>query len=172
MVWYKTLTVSRNGEGGYVATPQRGLLVFMVQSGFPGKAGETMRQRYGPPVSETFLVRPGLVVSASYGKNGQFCELFISPQKPTSPIKSADQTAKSIDSKLLTEVINELVPESERGRGMSGDFLNLRCLPSDDCAGTGSNWEKISIYRNGSSNDEHYATIQWHDSDCASKIGQ
>jgi hypothetical protein len=134
-------------------------LYFVMQISFPGKTGETMRQRYGPPVSETFLVRPGLVVSASYGKHGQFCELFISPQKPTSPIKSADQTAKSIDSKLLTEVINELVPESERGRGISGDFLNLRCLPSDDCAGTGSNWEKISIYRNGSSNDEHYATI-------------
>jgi hypothetical protein len=60
-------------------------LFCVVQSGFPSKAGETMRQRYGPPVSETFLVRPGLVLSPSYGKNGQLCELFISPQKPTSP---------------------------------------------------------------------------------------
>ena len=93
-------------------------------------------------------------LSASYGKKGQVCELFISPQKPTTPIKSANQT-KVIDSKLLTEIINELVPENERGRGISGDFLNIRCLPSDDCVGTGSNWENISIYRNGSSNDEH-----------------
>jgi hypothetical protein len=143
-----------------------------VQISFPGKSGETMRERYGPPVSESFLVRPGIVVSASYGKNGRMCELFVSPQKPTTPIKSADQTAKSIDSKLLTEVINELVPEGERGRGISGDFLNLRCLPSDDCAGTGSTWEKLYIYRNGGSNDEHYATIQWRGPECASKTGQ
>jgi hypothetical protein len=148
-------------------------LFFAAQGALPGISGETMRQRYGPPVSETFLIRPGLVATASYGKNSQVCELFISPQKPTTPIKSADQTPKSIDSKSLTEVINELVPESERGRGPSAaEFLNVRCLPSDDCAGTGSNWEKVSIYRNGGSNDEHYATIQWHNSDCASKTKQ
>ena len=110
-------------------------------------------------------------LSASYGKKGQVCELFISPQKPTTPIKSANQT-KVIDSKLLTEIINELVPENERGRGISGDFLNIRCLPSDDCVGTGSNWENISIYRNGSSNDEHYATIQWRGADCASQTAE
>lgn len=147
-------------------------LFLAVQGSFPGKTRETMRERYGPPVSETFLVRPGLVVSTSYGKNGQVCELFISPQKPPTPIKSADQTAKSIDSKMLTEIINELVPVSERGRGTSASFLNLRCLPNDDCAGTSSNWEKVSIYRNGSSNDEHYATIQWRAAECASKTGQ
>ena len=146
-------------------------LFLAVQTSFPGNTGETIRQFYGPPVSETFLVRPGLVVSISYGKKGQVCELFISPQKPTTLIKSANQT-KVIDSKLLTEIIDELVPENERGRGVSGDFLNIRCLPSDDCAGTGSNCEKISIYRNGSSNDEHYATIQWHGADCASQTAQ
>ena len=147
-------------------------LFFAVQSSFPGKTHETMRERYGPPISETFLVRPGLVASASYDKDGQFCELFISPQKPTTPIKSADQTAKTIDSKLLTEVINELAPESERGRGISGDLLNLTCLPSNDCAGSGSTWEKVSIYRNGSANDEHYTTIIWRSAECASKTGQ
>jgi hypothetical protein len=148
------------------------LCLFLVaQNSFPGKTGEAMHQFYGLPVSETFLVRPGIVVSASYGKKGQVCELFINSQNPTTPIKSANQK-KAIDSKLLTEVINELVPEKERGRGLSGDFLNIRCLPSDDCAGTGSNWEKISIYRNGGANDEHYATIQWHGADCASQTGQ
>ncbi len=144
-------------------------LFFVMQSSFPGKTGETMRERYGQPISETFLVRPGLVVSASYGKNGQLCELFISPQKPTTSIKSAHQTAKTIDSKLLTEVIDELVPESERGRGISADIYNIVCLPSNDCGGSGSTWEKVSIYRNGAINDEHYATIQWHGAKCETK---
>jgi len=142
------------------------LFVLAFHSSFPGETGETMRDRYGPPISETFLVRPGVVVSASYGKTGHFCELFIAPQKPTTLIKSADQTAKTIDSKLLTEVIEELVPESERGRGISANFYNMACLPANDCWGTGSSWEKVAIYRNGGTNDEHYATIQWHDADC------
>jgi hypothetical protein len=114
------------------------LFLWVVQSSFPAKTDETMRDRYGPPISEIFLVRPGIVVTASYGKNGHFCELLISPQKPATPIKSADQIAKTIDSKLLTEIIDELVPESERGRGVSANFYNLVCLPSNDCGGTGS----------------------------------
>ena len=72
-------------------------LFFAAQDSLPGVTGETLRQRYGPPVSEMFLIRPGLVVTASYGRNSQVCEFFISPQKPTTPIKSADQTPKSID---------------------------------------------------------------------------
>ena len=147
-------------------------LFFVVETSFPGKTAESMRKRFGSPVSETFLVRPGIVVTASYGKNGHFCELLISPQKPTTPIKSADQTAKTIDSKLLTEIIDELVPESERGTGISASFYNLACLPSNDCGGTASTWEKVSIYRNGGANDEHYATIQWRDVGCATQTGQ
>ena len=141
----------------------------VAQTSFPGKTGETMRDRYGPPVSESFLVRPGIVVSVSYSKKGQECELFIRPQEPATSIKSADQTAKSIDSKLLTRVIDELVPVGERGRHIIDAFVNIRCLPTDDCAGTGSTWEKISVYRNVSSNEEHYATIQFLDKDCGFK---
>ena len=84
-------------------------------------------------------------------------------------VKSADQTAKSIDSELLTGVIDELVPVGERGPHILDTFDNLRCLPTDDCAGTGSTWEKISVYRNGGSNEEHYATIQFLDKDCGFK---
>lgn len=148
------------------------LFLWAAQSILPAKTDETMRDRYGPPISETFLVRPGIVVTASYGKNGHFCELLISPQKPATPIKSADQTAKTIDSTLLTEIIDELVPKSERGRGLSADMLNIRCLPADDCVGSGSTWEKVFIYRNGGANDEHYATIQCRDVGCPTQTGQ
>ncbi len=147
-------------------------LFFLVETSFPGKTAESMRQHFGAPVSETFLVRPGVVVTASYGKNGHFCELLVSPQNPATAIKSADQTAKTIDSNLLTKIIDELVPESERGRGLSGNMLNIRCLPADDCAGSGSTWEKVSIYRNGGACYEHYATIQWSDVGCAIQTGQ
>jgi hypothetical protein len=94
-------------------------LLFALQGSVSSITGESMRPHYGPPVSETFLVRPGVEVTASYGKNSQVCELFISTQKPTTPIKFADQTPNSIDSKLLTQVIDELVPESVRGRHIS-----------------------------------------------------
>jgi hypothetical protein len=76
------------------------------------------------------------------------------------------QTAKTIDSKLLAEIIDELVPENERGRGIMAIFYNISCLPTNNCWGAGGRWEKVEVYRNGATNDEHYATIQWHGAEC------
>jgi len=147
------------------------LLVFTLQSSFTAKTAITLRARYGQPISETFLVRPGIVVSANYGESGDVCELLISPQKPLSLIKSANQTPSTIDFNQMTEIIDELVPVSERGKGKGSSMLNLRCLPADDCAGSESSWEKLRIYRNAGQGGEHYATIQWQRDECTSKTG-
>jgi hypothetical protein len=146
------------------------LLVFTLQSSFTGKSALTLRERYGKPISETYLVRPSIAVSASYGDSGDVCELLVSPQKPSSLIKSADQTPV-IDFNQMTEIIDELVPVSERGKGKGTSMLDLRCLPADDCAGSEGSWEKLLIYRNSGQGGEHYATIQWQRDECNSKIG-
>jgi hypothetical protein len=147
------------------------LLVFTLQSSFMGKTALTLRARYGQPISETYLVRPGIAVSASYGESGDVCELLISSQKPLSLIKSANQTPATLDFNQMTEIIDELVPVSERGKGKGSSMLNLRCLPADDCAGSEGSWEKLRIYRNAGQGGEHYATIQWQRDECNSKTG-
>lgn len=147
------------------------LLVVTLQSSFTGKTALTLRERYGQAISETYLVRPGIAVSASYGESGDVCELLISPQKPSSLIKSANLTPATIDFNQMTEIIAELVPVSERGKGKGSSMLNLRCLPADDCAGSDGSWEKLRIYRNAGRGGEHYATIQWQRDECNSKTG-
>jgi hypothetical protein len=148
------------------------LLVFALQTPFTGKTALTLRERYGQPISETYLVRPGIAVSASYGKSGDVCELLISPQKPSSLIKSANEPPATIDFYQMTEIIDELVPITERGKGLSSGMLNLRCLPADDCAGSMGHWEKLLIYRNAGRGGEYYATIRWQRDECNSKTGQ
>jgi hypothetical protein len=134
---------------------------------FPGYTAQSLRERYGQPVSEDFLVRPGIVASATYGKDGQVCELLIRPQRPSSLIKSAD--TKGIDAKSLTEVIDELVPENRRGKLVGGTFLNITCLPTNDCIGSADEWEKVVIYYNAGETNPHYATVQFKGKDCGSK---
>ena len=90
------------------------LLALAGQSSFPAKSSETFRQRYGQPVSETYLVRPSIVVSASYGPSGKICELVIKPKEPDAMIKSwSGSGSGEINYKVLGEVENELVPKSE-----------------------------------------------------------
>jgi hypothetical protein len=148
------------------------LLVFVLQSSFTGKSSLTLRERYGQPISETYLVRPGITVSASYGKSGDVCELLISPQKASSLIKSANEPPATIDFYKMTEIIDELVPVTERGKGIGTGMLNLRCLPADDCAGSMGHWEKLLLYRNAGRGGEHYAAIQWQRDECTSTTGR
>jgi hypothetical protein len=125
-------------------------------------------KRYGPPVSETYLVRPGIVATVSYGKSGHACEIVVGPnQSGAGLVKSRNVT---IESQQLTEVLDEIVPAKEKGKLRAGSFVNARCLPSDDCNGSEADSDAVSIYRNGGANEEHYAAIQWHRAECRQEI--
>jgi hypothetical protein len=120
------------------------LLAVLFQVSFPGKTPEAFRQRYGKPISEIFLVRPGVAVTATYGASGETCLLMIEPLetlgvsvRPKSPI---------IEEKLLEESSKELVPEKDRGKYRMGTFLDITCLPDNDCDGVLEDWTKLVIY--------------------------
>ncbi len=124
---------------------------------FPADTAPTLRGRYGPPISETFLVKPGVVAAASYGPSGHICKIVVSPERLWN---------STFEPKRLTEIIDELAPVNERGKLLMGTFLNAVCLPTNDCFGTASTYEKVNIVRNGSTNAEHYARIEWRRDEC------
>src|SRR5712691_170859 len=80
-------------------------LVF--QGSFPADTAPTLRGRYGPPISETFLVKPGVVAAASYGPSGHICKIVVSPERLWN---------STFEPKQLTEIIDELAPVNERGK--------------------------------------------------------
>lgn len=140
-------------------------LIFAFQLAFPADTAQTMRQKYGPPISEAFLIKPGVVATLSFGVSGHVCEIVVRPEE-TAQIKGG----KTFKYQELTDLINELVPVNERGKPIFGGFDNIRCLPDDNCAGTSSESEKVSIYRNGQIDRERYATIQWTRDECYPRV--
>jgi len=118
-----------------------------------------LRQRFGEPMSETFLVRPGIAVTATYAPNGKIAELVISPIN-SSLIKSrnATLTRESVDA-----VINELVPAANRGKFVISEFEHIICEPADDCSGSSAHYQNVTIYYNGSAKEGRvtYAVVQW-----------
>jgi hypothetical protein len=140
------------------------LLLLSLIGAFPADNAQTLRERYGRPISETYQVRPGIVASARYGDSGRVCEILLHTPEPSSLIKSSPR--KTIgDDKEVAEVLDEIVPVSERGKLLQGVFVNLQC-PPDDCLGGEEVWERMVIYRNGHNGSEHYVTIQWRREDC------
>jgi hypothetical protein len=123
-----------------------------------GQTSDALRQKYGAPVAETFRVRPDILVTVTHAQTGGACEMLIAPQLPSTPIKSNGAVLKS---KVLDEIIDELVPVRLRGKLLMGSSLNITCLPDNDCIGTVEDFERVYIYRNGSIDAHRYATIQW-----------
>lgn len=146
------------------------LFALALQASPLAKSSETFRQRYGKPISETYLVRPGIVVSASYGTNGNTCELVISPEELDVVIRRRPGSGE-IDYQLLEEIEDELVPKPERGKFKMGAFLDITCLPENDCAGTQEDWENVVIYKNSGKVGARYEVIRWDRAECGQKLG-
>jgi hypothetical protein len=134
------------------------------------QTSSTLRQKYGQPTSatykgkptsETYNVRPGVKVTVSYAKSGDVCAMLIAPLSETENGKPS-----LLKSQPLDDVIDELVPKDQRGTYLMGTFLNITCLPDNDCYGTNENYKRLSIYRNGSIDAYRYASIHWKHREC------
>lgn len=110
------------------------------------------------PVSETFIMRPGISVTATFGTNGRITEFLIYPQD-TGVVKFSRANSLSIDS--VKAIIDELVPAAVRGQHVISTFLNVDCLPANDCNGASEKYERATIYYNSTAVKErvHYAVV-------------
>jgi len=96
-------------------------LLLAAACGFP-QTSQELRQRYGPANSEHYTVRPGIILVATYTDNGEPCEMRIEPKKAPG-VSSSD----TMDSEVVTEIIDELVPVDRRGTFVAGDDGNGGC---------------------------------------------
>jgi hypothetical protein len=120
---------------------------------------DDLKQKYGDPVSETFVVRPGILVTATYGPMGRIIELLFAPET-TDLIKS--RTQPGISRERLTPLLDELVPKGIRGKHLISAFLNMTCLPENDCWGSSESYENVTIYYNVAPELKvHYAVVRW-----------
>jgi hypothetical protein len=142
------------------------VLILLLACGVAtGQTSSDLWQRYGAPTSETFKVRPDIIVTVTYDATGKASEMVIEPPPDSTLIKS---NYKRIKSQMLKEIIDELVPPKVRGKFLRGTFLNFTCLPENDCEGASDEYENVIVYRNGGKDAHRYATIQWKKA--ASKI--
>src|SRR5215213_8227490 len=139
------------------------LLILLAAVASAAQTPDPLRRRYGPPVSQTFVVRPGVTATVTSAKGGEVCEILVEPERR---LVFKSSTPK-LTLKQLDEILYELVPAGERGEpGMAG-FVNARCLPDDDCWGTTADYERVHIFYNGVGRDEYrFATVRWKTPAC------
>src|SRR4051812_10293072 len=114
------------------------VILLILCGSVAAQSRDDLKKKYGEPISEDFLLRPGITVTAAHDSNGQITEMLIAPLV-TDLIKSKGNGLKR---NVLKELIDELVPLTERGTTQIGGFLNIACLPENDCYGSYDSYQK------------------------------
>jgi hypothetical protein len=137
------------------------LAIILTCTAIAGQSRQELKTKYGNAVSETFVIRPGISVTATYAPTGRIIELLISPQN-TGLVKSRSFAGHAISNDTLKLIIDELVPLPNRGKYLIGTFWNVTCLPQDDCSASQEDYEKLTIYYNAAEGGGcNYAVIKW-----------
>jgi hypothetical protein len=148
------------------------IILLLTAVAATAQTSSTLRQKYGQPTdsetykgrptSETYKVRPDIKVSVEYTKGGDVCEMFIEPVSGTK-----DGKPPLLKSQPLDEVIDELAPKESRGKHLMDTFLDIVCLPRNDCFGVDWNYQKLAIHVHGSTDAHPFASIRWRHRTCA-----
>ena len=140
------------------------LLFAMVAA---AQTASELTARYGDPDAEQFVVRPGITMMARYAVDRTACEMLIEPKHS---IQRPDDKEQSMATRTVSRIIDELIPESERGILLNRIIENM-----------GASEYQVAEYQNvtigqhfvrylPTNHDETSATVVRKDGPCSSAI--
>lgn len=115
---------------------------------------QDLRKKYGNPVSESYEVRPNILLTVSYGKEGQICRMSIKP------IYTELNVPEATD-KLLAAVADEVVPAGNRGANIINGFYS-----GAQIFGTSLDYSKLKISYITAPENWRGVGILWKDKSC------
>ena len=114
------------------------------------QTAQSLRQKYSEPVSETFKIRPQVLLTVRYAKTGEVCSMLIEPRDIWVGYAKLNNP-ELLKDKILDDVLEELAPQNQRGKFLVGTHR----------AGMLEYYEHVDIQRRGETDKWHYAVIFW-----------
>lgn len=115
-----------------------------------------LRQHYGNAIGEVYRTSNHLTVTAYFDEHGNICRERI----------ESENRGRRMTEKEVNTVLDEIAPKIERGSYKMGTFLNITCLPDNNCAGVMEDYERLAITKIGSTNEYRYVSIFYHSAEC------
>lgn len=116
------------------------------------------------PVVAVYEVRPGILMTAHYGRDGQVCEAILEKRHY---ISAEDiDLSSTISSKLRDELLDELAPPSERGP--ESKWLTSGSYIAGGVSHLERNFENVLVETDGDvSTGDKVVIIHWKQRTCA-----
>jgi hypothetical protein len=143
-------------------------LVFLVAMTIVAQTSDSFRRTYGPPISETFVVREGVLATFEYAKDGQVCRVVITSEAPVTKDTKRSTLFKKIDvdGQILDNVANEVAPPNQRGKPVSTSLFDLTSADiRDSYRGVAESYEHVRI-ESGYHGNHREVTVSWKARKC------
>ena len=115
-----------------------------------------IRRLYGGAIGEVYRTSNGLTVTAYFDTQGNLCREHI----------ESENRGRRMTDNEVNSVLDEIAPKDERGPYKIGTFLDVICLPDNDCDGVSEDYARLSITKIGSTNEYRYVSIIYHSAEC------
>jgi hypothetical protein len=83
-----------------------------------------LHTQYGDPDAERFIVRPGITLMVAYDTDHSACQMVVEPTRSISP---RDKSAKYMRPEVVTEILDEVLPEADRGKLLLDTITKSGC---------------------------------------------
>jgi hypothetical protein len=121
-----------------------------------GQSRTALKQRHGEAIGEVYRTANGLTVTAYFNAQGSICKEHIESESRGTPMTDAD----------VTPVLDDIAPEAARGTYKMGTFLNVMCLPDNNCAGVSEDYRQLAILKIGNTDRYRYVDVTYHSPAC------
>jgi hypothetical protein len=113
------------------------LLVVVSTLAVAQSSSQDLHNRFGDPDRERFMARPGISLSVQYGSDGLACFMLLESPRMLFNSEQAEaayyahtkdkqsQAPSPMDSKAVTQVLEDVVPVSSRGTELNQGIRNL-----------------------------------------------
>jgi hypothetical protein len=136
-----------------------------------GQTSADLSARY--PAISAYEVRPGILMTALYGEDGQVCQMTIERRHSTPKEKDIDLSS-TISRKAIDQLTDELVPAAERGPATSR-WLDADSYVAGGVSDIKHSFENVSIEIVGSTSQscnggDEVVIIRWRKRGCAETV--
>jgi hypothetical protein len=94
-------------------------LIFLLGVTVASQTSDRFRSKYGLPISETYIVSPGVLATVKYSKDGHPCSAELGAQ----PQNNTKEKPKRVSAELMHLIVNEFVTDSDRGKFVNSGLL-------------------------------------------------
>lgn len=139
------------------------IMFFIIVASCFAQTRDSLRAKYGRSTSETYDSGKGVMLTATFDDKGDTCGVLIDRRSRRGHTPSSAETLSDADA---NRILDDLAPTTSRGKYIIGTFLDIYCMPDNDCFGSSQEYENLTITWIGNKDHYRYVYISYKQNDC------